>query len=214
MKKQLTHSACFPLHYFPPIPWFVAALRYERVYVDADQPYRKQRYHSRAFIKMPNRVLPLTIPVARRSARAPLRDKMVSFAEDWPGQHWRSLQMAYRRSPYYEYYEDRLRPLFEEPAPSLVAHNWRCLRLVAELLNLPQVMEEGAGPAGLDDFRGAFDPSLRQLPPWFEPVPYAQVFPPFAAGLSILDLLFNLGPESLIYLRDAWLGSGVADEEA
>lgn len=206
MKKQVTPQTVFPLCYFPPIPWFVAALRHGQVWLDAGQPYRKQQYSSRAFIQVANRTLPLTIPVERRSARAPLRDKAISFAEDWAGQHWRSLRTAYRNSPYFTYYEDRLAPLFHAPEAQLAAHNRRCLQVVLDLLHLDLDLGDlpGEAPAPAADYRQAFDPSLRTLPPWFDPQPYGQVFEPFVPGLSILDLLCNLGPESSTYLRATW----------
>lgn len=204
MKKPTSPAAFFPLYYFPPVPWFVAALQQEAVWLDLDQPYRKQQYSSRTIIKVANRVLPLTIPVGRRSAQAPLSAKEISFAEDWAGQHWRSLTMAYRNSPYFLYYEDKLAPLFTNPESTLVPHNVRCLQAVCALLQVEIPWATNAPGPDAADYRAAFDPRLRSLPPWFRPAPYPQVFPPFVAGLSILDLLFNLGPESAAYLQAAW----------
>lgn len=202
----------FPICYFPPVHWYVAAMRFEEIWLDGWQPYRKQQFTSRTHILTSNRVLPLTIPVERRSARAPIKEKRISYAESWQRQHWRSLVAAYSNSPYFEYYCDRFEPLFQQPFEWLIDLLWAAHEQVQEALRWEVHVTftqayQSVGTYGVD-YRDAFDASLRQLPDWFEPVRYPQVFDGFQPGLSILDLLCNEGPQSSEIIRQSWNKEG------
>lgn len=172
------------------------------------QHYRKQQYTSRTHIRVANRVLPLTLPVERRGAKVPIQDKHITFQDNWPHQHWASLVSAYRNSPYFEYYEDELRPFFEKPETQLVPH---LLNITVKLWELMQLsadfrLTQAFLPSDTytQDLRQTFDASRRSYPEAFVVEPYTQVFEPFESGLSILDVLFNLGPETPQYLRKVW----------
>lgn len=180
--------------------WFAAACQQEVVYVDDFQPYQKQQLSSRMLIRASNRVLPLSIPVVRRGLRLPLCEKQISYAEDWPRHHWRSLVSAYHSTPYFEYYEDRLKELYESPGGNLgeflketLQYCWKTLQMPAEL------RFTGYSPALKEvqrDYRFAFDPTGAQQLTGFTALPYTQAFDGFVGGLTILDLLFSQGPES------------------
>ncbi|WNJ18504.1 WbqC family protein [Pontibacter sp. G13] len=198
----------FPIAYFPPVHWFAAALKYDRIVLEISQFYRKQQYTSRAHVRLPNQVYPLTIPVERRGARVPIADKKITFTESWQQQHWRSLVTAYRNSPYFEYYEDRLQPLFEREFERLIDLHVAILDLVFPWLShQPELLLSQSfqpSEAYSKDFRGDFDPARKKFPDWFVEVPYPQVFGEFEVGLSILDLLFNEGPNSRSILLNSW----------
>jgi hypothetical protein len=194
----------YPIAYFPPIPWFVAARREEAFLLEVCQHYRKQQITNRMWIKGPNRALPLTIPVERRGARAPIRDKKISYAENWQKQHWYSWIAAYRNSPYFEYYEDDFRPLFEQKYVYLVDLLTEALGVLWQKLDLAlrYSYTEEYHPASFygRDFRMDFQAGLEAFPLWFQPQVYPQVFPGFTPGLSIVDLLFNEGPNCRLLL--------------
>lgn len=201
-------AGILPLCYFPPVSWWAAALALRGpLLLEAWQPYQKQQLSSRAHIRTANRVLPLTVLVARRDSHAPLALKQVSFAENWPRQHWRTLETAYRNAPYFEYYADGLRALLEAPPEQLADLLMATVSLAGAWLREDfqwQLTAQRLPPGAVQpDLRTAFDPSLRSLPPWFRAEPYAQVFGGFSPGLSILDLVFNLGPEAPAWLRRA-----------
>lgn len=204
-------DAVFPLCYFPPIPWFVAAIREEGpLWLEVHRPYRKQQFSSRAHIRVPNRVMPLTIPVERRSAKAALHEKRISFAEDWPHQHWQALRSSYGNSPFFEFFAPELEALYQSPPTLLTELLWRSTRLSLDWLGLSLDLRVTSKllptEAYACDYRAAFDPSRRTLPGWFAAAPYPQTFGDFDAGLSVLDLLFNLGSESRSYLLENWRG--------
>jgi len=190
----------FPLYYFPPVHWYAAVSQEEKLLIDWYQPYRKQRYFSRMVIRGANQLLPLVIPVERRSKRIALKEKRISNAEDWQSQHWRSLVFAYKNSPYFEFYQDTLAPLYTQPYELLTSFLLDCLQKSFQLLQFqPDFSFTDTYLPGSDfqyDYRKDFEPGTRTLPIWYKPIAYEQVFGEFEPGLSILDLLFNKGPES------------------
>jgi len=199
----------FPACYFPPITWFVAALTEKIVYVDTQQPYRKQRLSSRTHIKVSNRVMPLTIPVKRRSHQLPISEKEISYQEKWQHQHWQSLVSAYNASPYFEYYAPMLASLYQEQPESLLDFLSKTMLLSSEWLGIEvKFCHEKVESVGGQDYRQSFDPTRRTLPEWYSIEPYPQVFDGFEPGLSILDLMCNLGPESGSYLLSSFRNDG------
>ena len=198
-----------PVFYFPPIPWFVAALQSETIFLDIYQPYRKQRYYSRMDILGPNQIITLSLPVERRSRRAPLIEKRISFAENWRKQHWRSVFFSYKNSPYFSFYADRFEELYQSPQPQLVPFLMDGIKLCFATLGYQPELRLPESEINMkgeyQDFRQEFSPHASALPSWFLPRSYEQVFEGFSPGLSILDLLFNLGPESKLFLQRSFI---------
>lgn len=198
----------YPICYFPPVTWFAAAIREKNIALEVCQHFRKQQYTNRTFIRVANRTLPLTIPVERRGDKVPIRDKKISQAEAWAGNHWRTLENAYRNAPYFEFYEDKLANFYKQEFLYLTDLLSASLELSKEMLGIELNAEYSTAyfpPAHYDrDFRHTFDPSLQTLPEWFVVSPYTQVFEGFVPGLSVLDLVFNLGPESRLFLRHSY----------
>lgn len=197
-----------PLAYFPPVPWLAAACGGESAWVECWQPYQKQQITSRAWIKSPGGPLALTLPVERRGAQLPLREKKLSYREAWPRNHWRSIYYAYKGAPYFDHYAPRVEALYARPIVFLADFLWESTCLAAELLRLPcrlEATEALCRPApGQADYRMHFPPHLGNLPPAFQPRAYTQVFGNFTPGLSALDLIFCKGPEAL---HDVLLGA-------
>lgn len=170
------------------------------------QPYRKQLYTNRMHIRISNRVMALSIPIERRSKRVPIKEKRISYQEDWQRQHWRSIHFAYQNSPFYTYYADHFAPFYQKPYEWLVDYNMEWMSCLFNLLKVDmevkvtEVFEE----KGLysHDYRQDFDPTRNQMPSWFVEKSYLQVFDGFERDLSIIDLLCNEGPESKILLRE------------
>lgn len=189
-----------PIAYFPPIPWYSAISGEEAVLLEVYQHYRKQKYTNRMYIRSANRVLPLSIPVERRGMRMPIKEKKISYQDDWQKQHWQSLISAYRNSPYFLYYEDELSSLYKQKPVYLLDFLESCLGFIQDKMKLDTQFKLTAEYFPTEsyadkDFRDAFDSGRQELPAWFTSLPYPQVFEGFESGLSILDLLFNMGPE-------------------
>ena len=199
----------FPVSYFPPVPWFAAAQNHSKIILEVHQHFRKQQYTNRSQIKLSNRIMSLTVPIQRRGEKAAIKDKKISYAENWQKQHWYSLESAYRGSPYFEFYQDKLAHIFEQKFIWLLDLNLATTQLCLEILGLNielQHSEEYHDSSHYTtDYRSRFDPSLRKLPSWFQPVPYPQVFEGFSAGLSVIDLICNMGPESRLILQQSFI---------
>ena len=152
-----------------------------------------------------NRVLPLIIPLDRKGNKTPIGKKRISYREEWQKQHWKSLESAYRATPYFTYYEDALAPLYFETHEMLLDFHLKGLEWVLTVLNhrVPLRLTDRYLPAEsyTRDYRESFDPTGVHLPGWFQPLPYPQVFEGFHPGLSVLDLVFNEGPQAAILLR-------------
>lgn len=186
--------ALFPAFYAGNISYYTALLRANEVVFDAHEHFHKQTYRNRTEILGPNGLQKLVIPTAKTGQRRPMGEVRISYAEAWQKNHWKSMEAAYRRSPYFEYYEDRFRPFYTGRIELLLEFNIGVHQRILELLQVDKpytctthYVEPRADGA---DFREGFE-----QPPHLNP--YLQVFTdrhPFVANLSILDVLFNLGP--------------------
>lgn len=145
-------------------------------------PYRKQTSMNRCQIDSPHGALVLTIPVVNPHGRTPVGEILISEHGNWRHQHWNALVSSYRQTPYFEYYEEDFYPFYHE-------HNWE--RLAHFNADLHDTVKRLLDPFPLLEESKVSD------------APYYQVFASrhgFIPNLSIVDLLFNMGPESVYYL--------------
>lgn len=196
----------FPIAYFPPISWFSAAIQYDFIELEVSQYFRKQQYTNRMWIKGANGDMKLSIPVERRGAKMPIKEKKISYATNWQIQHFRSWEAAYRNSPYYEYYIDSFQPLFQERPVFLVDLLEQTILICQQKLGVTWdiKMSEEFYPlkkAEEIEWRSAFDPTRQKQYDGFQATAYPQVFDGFSPDLSIVDLLFNEGQASLPILE-------------
>ncbi|GIV35145.1 MAG: hypothetical protein KatS3mg031_2680 [Chitinophagales bacterium] len=190
------------LYYLPPVSWFALALRHESVCLEQHEHFVKSTYRNRCYIASPEGRLRLTIPLLHgRSQRRKYADVRISYDIPWQRIHWNSLCACYRSSPYFEYYEEHLASFYREKCDSLFAFNLELLKTILRLLHItvPLTFTENYrkhAPPQYSDYRG------KPLP--VSSPPYPQVFierTGFIEELSIVDLLFNLGPDSVLILR-------------
>lgn len=188
--------------YFGPIQWYRKLARYDRVLVEHCDHYQKQTYRNRCTIATTQGVQTLTVPV-ERDGGAEVR---ISDHGNWRHLHWHALLSAYSESPFFDYYADDIRPFFERRWAWLYDFNLEIAHTLCGLLDLhpdlhptDSYLREG----DFDDFREVIHPK-RPLPDADGEVePYYQVFAckqGFHPNLSVLDLLFNMGPESIFTL--------------
>ena len=170
-----------------------------------------QTYRNRCLIATTQGVQALTVPVEKPvgNGTAYIKDLRISDHGNWRHLHWNALQSAYGESPFFEYYQDDIRPFFEERWTYLVDFNEAIRQKMCELIDiLPDVTYSNtyiadAQTAGIADFRAAIHPKHPAQDDDFTPKGYYQVYQTkhgFLKNLSILDLLFNMGPESVFYL--------------
>lgn len=204
----------FPSVYFGPVEYWAAWVQADSPVIETHENYRKQSYRSRACIATGNGVLPLNIPVRHTGNASTGRMKMCEAATSvefrWAREHFRSLETAYRTSPYFEFYEDMFRELYAGDVSSLLDFNIQAHKLVCRLLEIDDRVETTLhyedSPEGATDLRMAFSPKT-QPATRFET--YTQVFETkhgFLSNLSVLDLLFCCGGrDALEYLENTEL---------
>lgn len=203
--------------YFGPVQWYQKLYRHEEVEIEQWESFQKQTYRNRCLIATTQGIQALTVPVERREGKkeGTIRDVRISDHGNWRHLHWNALMSAYGESPFFEYYQDDIRPFFEKRWESLFDFNEAIREKMCELLDIqPKVSftDSWANISGdsdysensdYSDFREAINPK-HPLPDLdFESKPYYQVYQQkhgFLPNLSILDLLFNMGPEGIFYL--------------
>lgn len=204
--------AYFTTAWFAPIPYYIALNRYKTRCIDSAEHFVKQSYRNRCVIATANGPMSLSLPIeSGRSPRMPIQDVRVSDHGNWQSLHWNSLLSAYRSSPFFEYYADDIRPFFDEKKPFLFDYNERIRRCICALIPLDasamitdRYRSTDQLPEDSVDFRSRLNEKVlptTQLQ--LTSKPYYQVFEGkfgFTPDLSILDLLFNMGPESILYL--------------
>jgi hypothetical protein len=196
-----------PTAYFPPITYFIHTLRGRNIFIEQMEPFPKQTYRNRCEIMTSAGKASLIVPVSRpRGNHTMTKDIEICYREPWQQHHWKALQSAYRSSPYFSYYSDILEPYFNTREISLLAHNQNILEMIFKLTGIACSVEFTGNfvknPEDTTDLRRELSPK-KDRSVIDHPV-YPQVFSHkfgFMPGLSILDLLFNMGPEAGAYLE-------------
>ncbi|MFN6038170.1 MAG: WbqC family protein [Bacteroidota bacterium] len=204
----MSKPAILSIAYLPPAIYFKRLFSYNSVLFDSSEHFVKQTYRNRCSIYGANGKLDLIVPLIHSAERTPISDKKISYQSDWQKLHWRTLQSAYRSSPYFEFFEDDFRILYEKRFEYLFELNLELIRLICKLLrfelkfDLTQQYQKDY--SGLDDFRNAISPKSEEFrQSLFPEVEYYQVFSNkfgFIPNLSIVDLLFNEGLKSVDFL--------------
>lgn len=190
--------------YFPNIAHFVTALKVDNLTFEVCDNYQKQSYRNRSEIYAANGKLALTVPVSyTQKLRQQYKDVRISNTEDWQKLHLKSLDSAYRMSPFYEFYRDDLMSIFNSKFDFILDVNLKCFDVICECLQLKidYNLTESYQESSDNDFR--FLANARKGT-YFQFEKYTQVFTEkqgYISNLSILDLLFNEGPNSENYLR-------------
>lgn len=198
--------------YFPSIAHFVTMANTEEVMLEMDDNFVKQTYRNRGYIYGANGKLALNIPVIHsQKNRQKYRDVKIFNGDNWQSLHWKSLLSAYRTSPFFEFYEDEIKPLFEYKADYILDFNLKCFEVVCECLqfelNASKTEVYKKKVEGINDFRHLVNAKKE---PHYQFDTYTQVFIDkhgFIPNLSILDLLFNEGPNALNYLESQTVSS-------
>lgn len=176
---------------------------YDEVYIEANENYIKQTARNRTQIYSANGILNLSIPIKKNSGKKiAIKNAEISFVENWNKIHWQAIVSAYNSSPFFEFYADDFEPAFNNPPEKLWDFNVILNEILIDLLNIETHLlytEEYIPPNGdnnIIDLRYEEKQTI-DFPPYY------QVFDDkydFIPNLSIIDLLFNLGPESILYL--------------
>jgi hypothetical protein len=202
VKKLLISTA-----WLPPAEYYACLFSADEVFIEAHESYAKQTYRNRCVIAGPNGKQALTIPVLHKAeSRIPIREVEIDYSSRWQAIHWRSIETAYNKSPFFEYYRGEFEPLFLSRRRFLFDLNLDGLELCLKLTGRSMI------PAYTGHFRKVYedieDKRTQISPKNHHAVMafprYPQVFEQsngFIPNLSIIDLLFNRGPDASAYLE-------------
>lgn len=191
--------------YFPSISHFVAMVKANSVTFEMEDNFQKQTNRNRMYIYSPNGIQLLNIPIKHsKELHQKTKDVRLETAFDWQKQHFKSLEAAYRTSPFFEYYEDAIAPIFNKKHTFLMDLNFETIEIVKKCLGLTleehKTIEYFHEVPNLEDYRILANGKKDNAS--FEE--YTQVFEEkhgYLNNLSILDLLFNEGRYALEYLK-------------
>lgn len=200
--------------YLAPVEYYTKLVGYNNVFIEQHDHYMKQTYRNRCTIAGPNGELALSIPIIRPDVpKAATKDIRISDHGNWRHLHWNAIESAYNNTPFFEYYKDDFRPFYEKSYDFLVDFNEELRELVCALIDIqPNVAltesYKGEFVPNEADFRDIIHPKkeFSLVDPEFKPQPYYQVFESklgFLPNMSIIDLLFNMGPESVLVLNNS-----------
>lgn len=198
--------------YLAPVEYYTKLAVYDKIFIEQHDHYMKQTYRNRCTIAGPDGEIALSVPIVKpESPKCPMKDIRISDHGNWRHMHWNAIESAYNSTPFFEYYKDDFHPFYEKRYAFLADFNEALCRLICRLIDIEPDMQRTAeyktefSPEEYD-FRETIHPKkdFRLADPEFVPRPYYQVFEArhgFRPNLSIIDLLFNMGPESLLILQ-------------
>lgn len=207
MKPVLLHPS-----YFGSISQWAAIAQADEVVFENEDNYQKQTYRNRMYIYDANGKLTLNIPIKHSSSlglsskdHQKYRDVQIENDFDWQTQHWRAFKASYQTSPFFEFYEDELKPLYSKEFKYLLDFNYECMEFVAECLQIEwefnKTDEYFREPKDMVNLRGLINAKSNK---GLTNSRYPQVFESkegFLPNLCVLDLIFNEGTAAYDYLR-------------
>jgi len=197
MEKNIVLSTA----YLPPVDFFKSAGGFSLCIIDPIELYQKQSYRNRTYIYSPNGIQPLIIPILRPYNIA-VKDVKIDYKMEWQRNHWRAIQTAYNNSPFFEFYQDYFAPFFNQKTPFLYDFNFELIQLCNKLLKNDTTTFRTTKPNESFEIKNSENLHPKR-PSIYSYKPYNQVFNDkfgFIQNLSILDLLFNVGPDSFSYI--------------
>jgi len=199
------NTAIIDLQYLPDITWFKKYITYKTVFIEQHENFVKSTNRNRCAIAGPNGKQILSIPLdGGRDHRQAYTQVPIAYTQSWQSAHWHAIQTAYGSTPFFEHYAYRLHPFYQQPYPLLFNYNLQLLQVVIKMLKLDTQLHftetYTKQPEGIADLR-----SGRGAQPDVALPVYYQVFDNkngFISNLSIIDLIFHVGPQAKDYLMN------------
>lgn len=204
---QLERTVLMELHYLPCLEYFTCLNNYDLVILEYQENYPKQTMRNRCYVKTTNKTDLLTVPVVKGAELA--RDVKIDYGQDWRRRHWGCFQSAYGKSPFFEYYAPELNKVYSGRPAFLFDLNFDLLTVCLRLLGIKKKITGNLAysektTADISDKRSKISGSAGSEGNFYKSIPYYQTFGnDFVPNLSIVDLLFNQGPESRKILQQS-----------
>lgn len=195
--------------YLAPIQYYTKLLNYKQAYIEIHDHFIKQTYRNRCKIYGANGLLQLSIPVKKDQIKTKVKDIQIDYDTNWQKMHWKSIESAYRSSPFFEFYADDLIPFYFGEYKYLYEFNSEIQKVILDLLETNPNIKftkdfiEFDNPE-FEDYRERIHPKKNIDDRNFKIDRYNQVFEEkygFIENLSIVDLLFNEGPNAINLLN-------------
>jgi len=194
--------------YLPPIEYFSSIINSKKQLIEKHETYKKQTYRNRCRILGPNGILTLTIPINKPNGNhTKINEITISYFENWQQIHWRSIESSYNSSPFFLYYKEEFKEIYQKKHKYLFDLNNDFLKLISEFISIEFTINLTSkfvnNPTNILDLRNIISP--KKLSQKIDFIKYSQVFANkfgFTPNLSIIDLLFNIGPEAIDYLTN------------
>ncbi len=206
----MQESVLIEPHYLPSLEYFCAILSFENIILERCEYFVKQTYRNRCYINTAHGAKVLTVHLAERHGKILLKDVRVETGKQWRNNHWRTIESAYRKAPYFEFYSEELKEILYQGHEFLFDLNHDllsfCLRHAGVKKNISaSVSYEPKPEKNVLDLRSLItDKKLFTVRNVYKPSSYHQVFGnEFVSNLSFIDLLFCEGPGALGLLRES-----------
>ncbi len=208
-------SVIAPAMYLPPVPLFAPLVQGGKLFIDVSMHFEKNSYINKAYILQANGPLLLIVTTKRKGrSRTPLKSLELDYSHNWHIKHYLGISASYRASPFFEFYEDEIRDLIRMRRWATIAElNIALLRWIIERIGLPAEIIivdsfKREFPEAQIDLRWHWIPYRKLLntphPDMPQYIQHFQELTGFTPNLSIIDLLFNMGPHSAEYLEQYW----------
>ena len=211
MKKD--SAILLELHYLPCVQYLSKLINYPKIVIEQHEHYIKGGYRNRAYIAAANGPLALSVPLLKgKNQQQDIRSVQIAYTSHWQSEHWASIRSAYGNAPFFAHYAPELAPFYKKKYLYLFDFNMELLQWILKKLRLDIHIDvtseyETRPNSETADWRNGIHPKAhkQRIDDVFTPKQYVQVFADkhgFLPNLSILDLLFCCGPESILILED------------
>ena len=209
LESSVGVSAILSTAYLAPVQYYSKLIHYPECIIEHYEHFTKQTYRSRCDMYCPNGLITLSVPLVKRAKRQAVKDLRISYDYNWRLLHWRTLESGYRRSPFFEYYEDDFYPFYHgKKYDFLIDLNAGLQQVILDLLKkkvtCSYTTEYHNLYPGADDYRELISPKVPlEADKMYQVKEYSQVFDTrhgFIPNLSIVDVLFNQGPRATEFI--------------
>ncbi|MEJ7643258.1 MAG: WbqC family protein [Chryseolinea sp.] len=206
-------TALIEVHYLPSVSYFSALQGCSIIVLERNENFPKQTYRNRCQIVAAKGPQNLIVPVTMKPGKVLITDVRIDYSQKWLNNHWRTIQSAYGKAPFFEYYRDDLHDTLMKKSAFLYDLNLELLSMCLKWLKQDVTIMESLAydktvEKGTADLRSMINAkNMADLKFIFQPVPYTQVFGnAFAANASIIDLIFCEGPGAARIVQNSKVG--------